>query len=84
MRDKVIQYLLDNQGAFKETFDDLVNKKNNIVVEDKKLFKDEIDLEFKDSLFSNISTDISRATGSDMETIMIVLEEMNLKEYFKC
>jgi phenylpyruvate tautomerase PptA (4-oxalocrotonate tautomerase family) len=81
MRERVIEYLIDNRDYFIEKTSDLVDKRESEKKSLSYLFHEDIDEDFLEAVTERISGDITKATGADMESIMIVLEEMNLGEY---
>lgn len=83
MNDTLIQYLIDNHQYFREKYKDLLCEKKSIKAKEHVVFHDDIDLEFKSVVIRSMSGEIALATGADMESIMIVLEDMNIMEFFK-
>ncbi len=83
MRENVIEFLIDNQDYFKKKYSSLFSKKNDLKKKEPRVFHDDIDEQLKSSIIAQMSDEISVATGADMETIMIVLEDMNMEEFFK-
>ena len=83
MREKLIEYLLDNQLYFKDKYQTLFSKRDDLKASIATVFHSDIDSDLKNLLVQDMSIELSRATGADIETIMIVLEDMNMGEFFK-
>lgn len=79
----VKEFLISNQGFIKDEakyFDELRDALNEFTP---KTLKDDLDSEYKREIVLFICEMISRDTGIDTETIMIAIEDINLKEYLK-
>lgn len=83
MKEQLIDYLIDNQGYFKEKYKSLFDKEKALKTEEATVFHPDIDYSLQTVIYSSMSNELARATGADMETIMIVLEDMNMETYFK-
>ena len=82
MREALIDYLLDNREYFQEKYKSLIDKKKKLKQNESVFFHSDIDSEFIRSIIQSMSVELCKATGADMETVMIVLEEMNAEEFF--
>lgn len=83
MKEELVDYILDNREYFKEKYKHLVEKRDAVKGKESKLFHDDIDSSMNSAIITGMSGELSRAIGADMETIMIVLEEVNFEELFK-
>jgi hypothetical protein len=81
--DGLIEFLMDHREYFKEKYSSLFSKRDSLKQSESNLFHDDIESEFRQNIISRMSLEIGQSTGTDMETIMIVLEEMDFGEYFK-
>lgn len=83
MREQIIEYLVKNKEHFKESHQWLVDEKMKLFGIHSPLFHDDIEKEHNEMLNSLIITEVSASLGADYESICVVLEDLNLKEFLQ-
>ena len=83
MRENLIDYLIDNREYFKEKYKYLLDQREVVISKESPLLHEFIDSNLSSVVGSSMSSELAKATGADMETILTVLEDVDFKEYFK-
>ena|ERR1700687_1098249 len=78
---KVVDYLVSNQEFLKEKLSHYNNLKEALLEETSTWLHPDVEQEYREEVLSYIVEVIAIDSGIDAETIWIVLEDANLKEY---
>ena len=82
MKDKIIDYLINNKEHLKELVEPVVIAKEYMLKIDA-LFSEEIILQFNRKIRNDISNEVCKALACDVESVLIELENINLMEYLR-
>lgn len=82
-REELIEYLIDNKDYFKDKYKDKIDRLDKAKETNDNVFHEEIDKQFRSVIIRSMVDELSSYSGADAETILIVLEDMNLTEYLK-
>lgn len=83
MKEDLIDFIIDNREYFKDKYKNLYDNMAMIKTEQDEVFYVDIEKDLSRTIRDSMSSELARSTGADMETIMIVLEEVNLVQLFK-
>lgn len=79
----VVHYLIANQEHVKEKIKPFTEQKKTFLEQNGNLFEEEIDKQYEDIVRSTIGDEITAKLGIPLEDVLIVLENLNVKEYLK-
>lgn len=82
MKDQIKDYLITHKLRLKELLEPIVIAKDYMIKIDF-LFNEEIMEQFNRKIRSDIANEVSKDLACDYETIIILLEDINLMEYLK-
>lgn len=82
-KQRIIEYLVDNKEYLKTLIQDLSEQKDILLQTQHAIFYKEIMIQYKNTIKEIVSIEIAKSLGTDTENINLVLDQIDLLEYFK-
>lgn len=81
LRQGIVFHLIHNQQYYKDMITPYTKRRDNFLIINDKVFHDDINNQYWDMVKSVIASDLNFSLAVSYEDAIVVLEEINLKEY---